>query len=119
MSPAARALLPLAFALPLSACGPKASPLPAGAAALPDRYATSLLHLGTGFAAKEACACIFVHGRDEDTCRAWIKVSPDVARIRVSPEDREVRAKALGGWETVATWGGPGEGCRLEPLRAP
>lgn len=76
-------------------CGPK-SDLP--------RYDNGLLELAAGFAAKEACSCVFVSERPIDVCRDWVRVSPPVARFKVDTRDHEVRATALGMKKTVALW---------------
>lgn len=79
------------------------------------RYDTSLLHLGTGFSAKEACSCIFVIGQDAATCREILRVSPDVARFKVDEEGRTVTSRALGGWRRTARYVDEQTGCVLEP----
>jgi len=75
-------------------------------------YAAPLLQLGSAFAAKGACSCIHVAGRDEDWCRDWLRVSPDVARWRMR-KDGSVTARALGMAKTTARYQGPGRGCVL------
>jgi CubicO group peptidase (beta-lactamase class C family) len=75
-------------------------------------YETALLKIATRFAAKEACSCTFVTQRDEGWCRAWLRVSPDVARWRVKGENT-VQAKALGLAKSTARFLGPGRGCEL------
>lgn len=105
----------------LAACNPKAkppmAPPPAGSVATPpQRYATGLLHLGAAYAAKEACSCLFVSGRSLEACTAYIKVSPDVAKIKVDTENKVVHAKAIGFTDT-ARWIDAREGCRLDAMR--
>lgn len=80
------------------------------------KYDTSLLHLGTGFNAKELCSCVFVVGQDPETCAAILKVSPDVARGRVDLEARTATSKALGGWARTARYVDEQTGCVLDPL---
>jgi len=75
-------------------------------------YAAPLLQLGSAFAAKGACSCIHVAGRDEDWCRDWLRVSPDVARWRLR-KDGSVTARALGMASSTARYQGPGRGCVL------
>lgn len=77
-------------------------------------YASSLFRLGSGFAAQEACSCLFVMERDEDFCREWVRVSPDVARFRVDHEAKRVNARALGMGRTSAVYTGPRTGCIIE-----
>ena len=50
----------------------------------------------------------------EEDCRAYIKVSPDVARIKIDWEERFVRAKSLGMGKVVARHVGSEEGCIIE-----
>jgi len=80
---------------------------------VPD-YDSSLLRLGSGFAAQGACSCLFVMGRGEDFCRTWLKVSPDVARFRVDYDAKRVKARALGMGRTTARYTGPKTGCTIE-----
>ena len=75
-------------------------------------YEAPLLELGSGFAAKGACSCIHVGGRDPDWCREWLRVRPDVARWRLR-DDGTVTARALGMARTAARYVGPGRGCEL------
>jgi len=78
------------------------------------RYDTGLFSLGSGFAAKQACSCTFVLGRDADFCRDWLRVSPDVARFRIDVEDKVVTARALGMGKQVARYVDDERGCRLD-----
>lgn len=80
----------------------------------PETYDNALLMLATGFAAKEGCSCIFVTGRDEETCKAYLKVSPDVAKIRVDYEAKRVTSRALGMSPSRARWVSERDGCVLE-----
>lgn len=80
---------------------------------VPGRYDNSLLRLGTGFAAKEACTCLFVAGHDEAFCRQLVRVKPDIARFKVDRQAREVHARALGLSKTVARYQGEGLGCTI------
>lgn len=88
--------------------GPVGEPSP-----IPGRtYDTGLLKIATRFAAKEACSCTFVAQRPEAWCRAWLKVSPDVAKWKVG-DDGTVTAKALGMARSTARVVGPGRGCEI------
>ncbi len=80
----------------------------------PETYDNALLELATGFAAKEGCSCIFVSGRDEEVCRSYLRVNPDVAKIKVDYENKRVTSKALGMKKTSAVWVSQEEGCVLE-----
>ncbi len=111
---------PLSLMLALG-CAPHAKaplvppPADAPSQAAPDRYAMGLLHLGAAYAAKEGCSCLFVSGRSLDVCKAYIKVSPDVAKIRVDFDEKVVKARALG-FTSRARWIDAQQGCRLDPL---
>jgi CubicO group peptidase (beta-lactamase class C family) len=80
---------------------------------VPD-YRSSLFRLGAGFAAQEACSCLFVMGMDEDFCREWVRVSPDVARFRVDYENERVKARALGMGRISAVHSDERTGCTIE-----
>lgn len=80
----------------------------------PDKYGTSLLKLATRFAAKEACSCVFVTGRDVDECALYLRVSPDIATFKADPDTKTVTARALGGWKSTARWVDAEQGCVLE-----
>ena len=99
---------------PLPAAGPDAPRGPVGEPAPQTGrvYETGLLKIATRFAAKEACSCLFVAERDEDWCRDWLRVSPDVARWRVKGSDT-VQARALGLARSTARFEGRGTGCRI------
>lgn len=81
--------------------------------ARPERYEAGLLKLASGVAAKEVCSCVFIMGRDEDFCRDWTRVSPDIAKFRVDYEAKTVRGRALF-WRSTARYQGVREGCVLE-----
>lgn len=91
----------------LAACAPKAGEVHA--------YEGGLFPLASGFAAKQMCSCVFVAGRSEEECAAWVKVSPDVARFRVDHERKAVRARALGLGRQDAHWVDDRTGCVLDP----
>ena len=58
-------------------------------------YDPGLLDLAAAASAKQVCSCVFVMQRDEEFCAEWTRVSPDIARFRVDPDEREVRSRAL------------------------
>lgn len=63
--------------------------------------------------AKEMCSCLFVMKRDEAWCRAWTKVTPDVAKAEIDRERKRVTAVALGFYRSNASFR-EGLGCALE-----
>jgi len=81
----------------------------------PPKYDATLFQLASGFSAKETCSCVFVMGHDEEFCREWTRVSPDVAKFTVDREKREVEAKALGMGRSVARFVDDQVGCVLLP----
>ncbi|MEO0604547.1 MAG: hypothetical protein AAF211_24140 [Myxococcota bacterium] len=95
-------MMVLVFGL-LLGCGPK-----------DGRYDNSLFELGSGFAAKQVCSCLFVSGHDEAHCREWTRVKPDVARFKVDYVAKTVRARALGMGKQVARFEDAQLGCVLE-----
>ena len=74
-----------------------------------------LLGIGTAYGAKLGCSCAYVMERDEDFCRAWIRASPDIVKVRFDDEHKTVTARALGMKTTSASWRGDREGCTLDP----
>ena len=98
----------------LLALGCAAKHDPATGGPPPPTYDNALLDLATGFAAKEGCSCIFVSGRDEDVCKSYLRVNPDVAKIKVDYDAKRVTSKALGMKKTSAVWVSQEEGCVLE-----
>ena len=79
------------------------------------KFDTGLLRIGANYGARLACSCAFVMGQTEDYCRAWVKASPDIVKIRFDQEEKRVTATALGLVRSHARWYGAQEGCRLEP----
>ena len=63
--------------------------------------------------AKEMCSCLFVSRRDEAYCRAWTKVTPDVAEPEVDYGRKRVTAVALAFYRSNASYH-EGLGCALE-----
>ena len=79
------------------------------------RYDNSLFRLGSGFAAKQVCTCVFVSKQSEAFCRELTRVSPDIARFKVDHTAKEVRAQALGLGRQVARFENEALGCTLLP----
>lgn len=83
------------------------------AAGCKDGYDNNDAELAVRQKAKETCSCVFVMKRDEAFCRAWTKVTPDVAKAEIDYERRRVTAVALGFYRSNASFR-PGLGCALE-----
>lgn len=78
------------------------------------RYRNADPALATAYRAKDACSCLFVMERDERHCRAWTRVSPDVANLTVDRARKTVTSRALGLWSARARWVDERSGCVLE-----
>jgi len=99
-SPPGRLALALALGTALgSACG--------------EGYDNNDAELAVRQKAKEMCSCLFVSRRDEAYCRAWTKVTPDVAEPEIDWGRKRVTAVALGFYRSNASFR-PGRGCALE-----
>jgi hypothetical protein len=59
-------------------------------AALVWEHLRDMAQVGTGYAAKEVCSCVFVGERSLDSCRA--DLPEDMARVRVELGADRVRA---------------------------
>ncbi len=83
------------------------------APACKDGYDNNDAELAVRQKAKEMCSCVFVMKRDEAWCRAWTKVTPDVAKAEIDRERKRVTAVALGFYRSNASFR-EGLGCALE-----
>jgi hypothetical protein len=77
-------------------------------------YDNNDLELVTAYTAKDACTCLFVLRRDEAYCRAFVKASPEVARLTVYPEQKMVETTALLLWGARARLVDERTGCQVE-----
>lgn len=84
-----------------------------GAGSCGEGYDNNDAELAVRQKAKETCSCLFVMKRDEAFCRAWTKVTPDVAKPEIDHERKRVTAVALGFYRANASFR-PGRGCALE-----
>ena len=62
----------------------------------PRTYDNNDLELAVGNGARMTCSCIFVMQMSEDFCRAWVKASPDVARLGIDRQSKSVESSAFG-----------------------
>ena len=83
------------------------------AAGCKDGYDNNDAELAVRQKAKETCSCVFVMRRDEAYCRAWTKVTPDVAKAEIDHARKRVTAVALGFYRSNASFR-EGLGCALE-----
>jgi hypothetical protein len=77
-------------------------------------YQRNDLQLLTAHAAKEMCSCIFVFGRDEDFCKAWVKAAPDLKTLRIDRGAKTVESQAVLLWGARARFVDERRGCVLE-----
>jgi hypothetical protein len=77
-------------------------------------YQRNDLQLLTAHAAKEMCSCVFVFGRDEQFCSAWVKADPDLKTLRVDRDDKSVEAEAVLFWGARAHFVDARRGCVLD-----
>jgi hypothetical protein len=77
-------------------------------------YQRNDLQLLTAHAAKEMCSCVFVFGRDEDFCSAWVKAAPDLKTLHVDWSDKRVESEAVVLWGARARFVDARRGCVLE-----
>ncbi len=80
-----------------------------------ESYGRNDLELITAFTAKQLCSCLFVIGREERACRAWVRESPAVATASIDLEAKVVEAEAMMLWSARARYTGERFGCVLEP----
>ncbi|MCA9710872.1 MAG: hypothetical protein KDK70_33830 [Myxococcales bacterium] len=83
------------------------------AAACREGYDNNDAELAVRQRAKEMCSCLFVQQRDEAYCRAFTRVTPDVAKPDVDYARKRVTATALGFYRSAASFR-EGLGCALE-----
>lgn len=81
--------------------------------ALVYRYATGAVEVGAGYVAKEACSCIFIAGRDLESCRQDMPEMMDRLDAEVLRDERAVRAFVTGLGERIARYAPDGGGCTL------
>lgn len=95
------------FALTLSTCAnPDAEPF--------HTYAANDLMLAVGNSARMGCSCMFVMDMSEAYCRAWVKASPDVAKVTFDTVNKRVESTAFLSWGSVARFVDDKRGCILE-----
>lgn len=77
-------------------------------------YDNNDLELAVGNGALMTCSCIFVMELSEEQCRAWVKASPDVARLSIDRGTKTVESSAFVTWAAKARWVDAKRGCVLE-----
>jgi hypothetical protein len=87
--------------------------LGAGAVSWRWLHLTDLTHIGTGYAAQQTCACLFISGRTLESCLGDLD---PLARklVSVKPGAAEVTASSLGFVRATARYE-KGFGCAIRP----
>jgi hypothetical protein len=73
------------------------------------RDAAAFADIGTAYAAKQTCSCVFVSGRTLESCRADLPAAPGVD-LKIAVSGDEVTASALGLFKASARFEN-GYGC--------
>jgi hypothetical protein len=80
----------------------------------PRTFANNDLQLAVGNGARMGCSCLFVMQMSEDYCRAWIKASPDVAKVSIDTVKKTVESSAAISISAKAHYVDAKRGCVLE-----
>lgn len=80
----------------------------------PRTYDNNDLELAVGNSARMGCSCMFVMEMDEAYCRAWVKASPDVAKVTFDRTNKRVESSAFISWAATARFVDEKRGCILE-----
>jgi hypothetical protein len=99
-------LLLVAAALLVGACAD-----PAGH---PRTFESNDAILATGNGALMGCSCMFVMEMSETYCRAWVKASPDVAKVAFDTVNKTVESSAFISFSAKARFVDAKRGCVLE-----
>ncbi len=80
----------------------------------PRTFANNDLQLAVGNGARMGCSCLFVMQMSEEYCRAWVKASPDVAKVAFDTVNKSVESSALISISAKAHYVDSKRGCVLE-----
>ena len=80
----------------------------------PRTFDNNDLELAVGNSARMGCSCAFVMEMNDDYCRAWVKASPDVAKVNFDRVNKRVEASAFISWAATAHYVDDKRGCILE-----
>lgn len=80
----------------------------------PRTYDNNDLELAVGNGARMMCSCLWVMDMPEAYCRAWVKASPDVAKVSVDFGRKRVESSAFLSWAATARYVDEQVGCVLE-----
>jgi hypothetical protein len=81
--------------------------------ALVYRYGAKQVEIGAGYVAKEVCSCVYVGGREYQSCRLDVPEFMDLIDAEVLDDEQAVRAFVTGLGERVARYSDDGGGCTL------
>lgn len=80
----------------------------------PRTYDNNDLELAVGNSARMGCTCRFIMNMDEAYCRAWVRASPDVAKLTFDLAHKRVEAAAFISVSATAHYVDEKRGCALE-----
>lgn len=80
----------------------------------PRTFDNNDLELAVGNGARMGCSCMFVMNMPEEYCRAWVKASPDVAKVTFDVKAKTVESSAFISTAAKAHWVDEKHGCVLE-----
>ena len=75
--------------------------------------AVGMAQVGVGYVAKQVCSCVYVAGREVDSCRADLMPSMDPIDVQVLSDREGVRASVLMGAVERTALHHAGSGCTL------
>lgn len=82
--------------------------------ATPRTFDNNDLELAVGNSALFGCSCMFVMNMPEGYCRAWVKASPDVAKLSFDRTNKRVESSAFISFAATAHYVDEKRGCVLE-----
>ena len=80
----------------------------------PRTFANNDFELAVGNSARMGCSCMFVMDMPESYCRAWVKASPDVAKLTFDVANKRVESSAFVSFAATAHFVDDKRGCVLE-----
>lgn len=80
----------------------------------PRLFDNNDVELAVGNTARMGCSCLWVMEMDETYCRAWVKASPDVAKMSIDWANKRVESSAFLSTAAVAHYVDAKRGCVLE-----
>jgi len=82
--------------------------------ATPRTFDNNDMELVVGNGALMGCSCMFVMNMGEAYCRAWVKASPDLAKVSFDVANKRVESSAFISWAATAHFVDEKRGCVLE-----